>query len=127
MPTTDEMKAAVTAYCAAHSAGDIDGIIAVFDEHAVVADPIDQPAFVGHDAIREFFSGTHQMAESLDLQVTGPIRAVANFAAAPMRAVTTMGEAKFAVDIVDVFTFGDDGRITDMKAYWTGSDIQQLS
>ena len=31
MPTTDEMKAAVTAYAAAHTAGDIDGVVAVFD------------------------------------------------------------------------------------------------
>ncbi len=127
MPTTDEMKAAVTAYAAAHTAGDIDGIVAVFDPQAVVADPVDQPAFVGHDAIREFFTGTHQVAESLDLQITGPIRAVDRFAAVPLRAVTTMGDSTFAVDIVDVFTFGDDGLITDMKAYWTGSDIQQLT
>ncbi|MDQ2677862.1 MAG: nuclear transport factor 2 family protein [Actinomycetota bacterium] len=127
MPTTDEMKAAVTAYAAAYSAGDIDGIVAVFDPQAVVADPVDQPAFVGHDAIREFFTGTHQVAESLDLQITGPIRAVDHFAAVPLRAVTTMGDSTFAVDIVDVFTFGDDGLITDMKAYWTGSDIQQLT
>ena len=58
MPTIDEMKAAVTAYAAAHTAGDIDGVVAVFDPQAVLADPVDQPAIVGHDAIREFFAGT---------------------------------------------------------------------
>jgi len=123
MPTTDEMKAAVQAYTAAHTAGDIDGIIAVFAEDAVVADPVDKPAFVGHAAIREFFTGTHEFAESLELLVTGPIRAVDHFAAAPLRAVTSMGGSKFAVDIIDVFTFDDDGKISDMKAYWTASDI----
>jgi len=123
MPTTDEMKAAVQAYTAAHTAGDIDGIVAVFAADAVVADPVDAPAFVGHDAIREFFTGTHQMADSLELLVTGPIRVVDRFAAAPLRAVTKIGDAKFAVDIIDVFTFDDEGKISDMKAYWTATDI----
>ena len=126
MPTTDEMKAAVQAYTAAHTAGDIDGIIAVFAEDAVVADPVDKPAFVGHDAIRAFFTGTHEFAESLELLVTGPIRAVDMFAAAPLRAVTSMGGSKFAVDIIDVFTFNDEGKVTDMKAYWTASDIAPI-
>lgn len=127
MPTTDEMKAAVQAYTTAHTAGDIDAIAALFAPDAVVADPVDKPAFEGRDAIREFFAGTHQLAESLELQVTGPIRAVDRFAAAPLRAVTTMGDSTFAIDIIDVFTFGDDGLITDMRAYWTASEIQQLS
>jgi steroid Delta-isomerase len=126
MPTTDEMKAAVEAYTAAHTAGDIDAIVAIFAEDAVVADPVDQPAFVGHEAIRAFFAGTHEFAESLELLVTGPIRAVDRFAAAPLRAVTSMGDAKFAIDIIDVFTFDDEGKVTDMKAYWTASDIAPI-
>ena len=126
MPTTDEMKATVEAYTAAHSAGDVDGIAALFAPDAVVADPVDKPPFEGRDAVREFFAGTHQMADSLELEVTGPIRAVDRFAAAPLRAITTVGESRFAVDIIDVFTFGDDGLITDMRAYWTASDIRPL-
>jgi len=63
--TTDQMKATVVAYAAAHSAGDIDAIAAIFAEDAVVADPVDKPAFVGRAAVREFFAGTHEFAESL--------------------------------------------------------------
>ncbi|CAB4691351.1 MAG: hypothetical protein F2942_02810 [Actinobacteria bacterium] len=124
--TTDQMKAVVVAYAAAHSAGDIDAIAAIFAEDAVVADPVDKPAFVGRAAVREFFAGTHEFAESLELVVTGPIRAVDHFAAAPLRAITSMGGAKFAVDIIDVFTFNDDGLVTEMKAYWTATDIAQI-
>ena len=58
--------------------------------------------------------------------MTGPIRAVDRFAAVPLRAETSMGGNTFAVDIIDLFTFGDDGLITEMRAYWTASDIQQL-
>ena len=126
MPTTDEMKTRVEAYAAAHTAGEVDTIVALFAPDAVVADPVDKPEMRGHDAIREFFTGTHQMADSLELQITGAVRAVDRFAAVPMRAVTKVGDSRFAIDIIDVFTFGDDGLITDMRAYWTASDIAPL-
>lgn len=124
MPTTDEIKAVVERYAAAHSSGDLDGIVALFAADAVVADPVDQPEHVGREAVRAFFAGTHEMADSLELRITGPIRAVDRFAAVPMQAVTAVGDSRFVVDIVDVFTFGDDGLITDMRAYWTASDIR---
>lgn len=127
MPTTDEMKATVQAYAAAHTAGDIDAIVELFAVDAVVADPVDQPEHRGRDAVRSFFTGTHELAESLELSITGPIRAVDRFAAVPMRAVTTMGESRFGIDIIDVFTFDDDGLIADMRAYWTASEITQLA
>jgi len=88
-----------------------------------VADPIHEPAPVGTDSIRAFFTGTHQLADSLDLQLTGPVRAVDRFVAFPMRAVSTIGEMKVAVDIIDVMTFRDDGLIGDMKAYWDPAAI----
>lgn len=126
MPSIDEIKSAVTAYAAAHTRGDIDGIVALFADDAVIADPVDQPPHVGAEAVRAFFAGTHEMADSLELTITGPIRAVDTFAAVPLRAVTAMGESKFGIDIIDVFTFNEDGKITDMKAYWSGRDITAL-
>jgi steroid delta-isomerase len=126
MPTTDQMKAAVQAYAAAHTAKDSDAIVALFAPDCVVADPVDRPEMVGREEVRDFFAGTHQMSEGFELKVTGPIRAVDRFAAVPLRAETSMGGNAFAVDIIDLFTFGDDGLITEMRAYWTASDIQQL-
>ena len=126
MPSTEDMIAAVRRYTEAHSAGDVDAVAAVFATDAVVADPVDQPAHVGRDAIRAFFAGTHEMVDAMDLRITGPVRAVGDFAAVPLQAVSTMGDAKVAVDIIDVFTFGPDGLVTDMKAYWTAADIRPV-
>lgn len=123
-PTLEHMKDVVTRYTAAHSAGDVDAVAALFALDAVVADPVDQPAHHGRDAVRAFFAGTHEMADSMDLHTTGPIRAVGNWAAVPLAAITTIGDARLQVDIIDVFTFDDDGLISDMKAYWTASDIR---
>lgn len=117
-PSTEEMTAHVEKYAAAHSAGDIDGIVALFAEDAVVVDPVDQPAYVGREAFRGFFVGAHDISDSMELLITGPVRVAGVFAAVPLRAVSTIGDIKVAVDIIDVFTFGDDGQFVDMKAYW---------
>jgi len=126
MPTVDEMKATVERYAAAHSAGDVAAVAAVFATDAVVADPVDQPAHEGREAIRAFFAGTHEFVDSMDLRIAGPIRAVGQWAAVPLEAVSTMGDTKVAVDIIDVFTFGNDGLVTDMKAYWSAADIRPV-
>jgi steroid delta-isomerase len=124
MPTIEHMKDTVAAYTTAHSAGDVDAVAALFAADAVVADPVDQPAHQGRDAVRAFFAGTHEMADSMDLHATGPVRAVGNWAAVPLEAITTIGDMRLKIDIIDVFTFDDDGLIADMKAYWTASDIR---
>lgn len=123
MPTVEHIKSVVERYAAAHSAGDVDAVVALFADDAVVVDPVDQPEHRGKDAVRAFFGGTHDNLDGLELLVTGPVRAVDRFAAVPLRAVSTVGDQRFAVDIVDVFTFGDDGLVTEMRAYWNGADI----
>lgn len=123
MPTVQHMRDVVNQYTAAHSAGDVDAVAALFATDAVVADPVDAPEHVGREAVRAFFAGTHEMFDSMDLRATGAIRAVGNWAAVPLKAVTTMGDMKLQVEIIDVFTFDDDGLISDMRAYWTADDI----
>ncbi len=124
MERIEQIRSVVEAYAAAHSAGDVDAIASLFATDAVVADPVDQPEMVGRDAVRDFFAGTHQGIEGFELRITGPIRAVGSFAAVPLQAETTIGGTTMLIDIIDVFTFDDDGLITDMRAYWTASDIR---
>ena len=124
MPSADQMKAAVEAYAAAHTAGDIDAIAALFAQDAELADPVDQPTKVGRAAIRDFFAGTHEGTQGFELSITGPVRAVGSWAAVPLRAVTRIGDSTFTVEIIDVFTFDDDGLFSLMQAYWTADDIQ---
>ena len=124
MPTVEEMQETVRRYAAAHSAGDPDPAAPAFPPHPVVADPVDRPAHEGRDAVRAFFAGTHEFVDVMELRITGPIRAVGSWAAVPLQAVSTIGDSRVAVDIIDVFTFGDDGLVTDMRAYWSDADIR---
>ena len=120
------MKSTVERYLDRHSAGDIDGICELFSHDAVAYDPVDSPPHQGRDGIRSFFAGTHDMVDSIQLNLTGPIRVVSNFAAFPMEAVSHIGDLHLAVDIIDVMTFDDDGRICEMKAYWNMADARTL-
>ena len=123
MPSKEDIISTVEAYAAAQTSGDVDAVVALFAPDAVVADPVHEPAHVGREAIHTFFSGTRDMVDSMVLKVTGPIRAVDRYAAVPLRALSDIGGSRVAVDIVDVFTFEDNGLIGDMKAYWDPAGI----
>src|SRR5690606_41065075 len=64
-------------------------VLPTFSPDATVADPVDQPEMRGAEAVRDIFATTHANVDSLELQITGPIRAVGRWAAVPLRAVTT--------------------------------------
>ncbi len=126
MADRDQMKAAIETYVDRHTAGDIDGIVALFSDDVVVWDPVGSDPHTGPDALRAFFQGTHDMVERLELELTGPIRCTAEFAAFPMTATSHIGDFHLAIDIIDVMTFGDDGKIVEMRAYWDMADARQL-
>ena len=126
MPEAAVMRATVERYVERHPAGDIDGILACFAPDASAEDPIGSPAHVGTEALRAFFEGTHSLADKLELKVTGLIRTAGDFAAFPMQAISTIGDMTLVVEIIDVMTFDDQGRITDMKAYWAMEDAHPL-
>jgi steroid delta-isomerase len=81
---------------------------------------------VGTDGLRAFFEGTHAMADSLELQLTGPVRVAAGWAAFPMQAISHIGGNGLVVDIIDVMRFDEDGRIAEMTAYWSFDDTRPL-
>ena len=126
MATTDEMKAAVDAYLAAHTAGDVDAICALFSDDAKAWDPVDSPPHEGAEGIRAFFTGTHEMMDRLELVRTGPVRCAGPYAAFPMTARSHLGDLHLEIDIIDVMTFDEAGKICEMKAYWDMADSRQV-
>ncbi|MBK6668414.1 MAG: nuclear transport factor 2 family protein [Microthrixaceae bacterium] len=127
MTDSDHQRSVVERYLAAHSRSDVDGIVALFAADATVRDPADAEPFVGVDAIRGFFSSTHETMDSLTLTLDGPVRCCGEFAAFPMTARAVMGDLVTEIDIIDVFTFDDAGLVTEMRAYWSGSDLRVVS
>ena len=120
------IRATVEAYCAAFTAGDGAAYVALFAEDAWLEDPVGSPRIEGHEAIGGFFEQSSSMAESIELRLTGPVRVAAGEAAFPMQARPSIGGTTFGVDIIDVMTFDDAGRITTMRAFWDPAEMRPV-
>jgi len=74
-------------------------------------------------AIRGFYDSLPTNGASADV-VT--LRALGNEVAFYWALTIDLGESKMRIDIISVMTFGEDGKIASMKAYWTPENVTQL-
>lgn len=123
MATSDQIVGAFERYVAAMSEGDTEGLIALFSEDAFLEDPVGGPRSVGAEAVRAHFTAATQQSTS-KLEIVSPVRVVEpGFGAAAMTSRTEMGGQVYVIDIIDVFTFDDDGLITSVTAYWGPTNV----
>lgn len=110
--TNEDMIAAVHKYVEAFDKQDMDLIRDIYADDAVVEDPVGTDPHVGIDAVVGFYKNA--LGSGAKLELTGNCRCAGNSVAFPFRVV--MGEMK--IEIIDVFTFNEAGKVIDMKAYW---------
>lgn len=116
---TAEIRAVVEQYVALVGKGATDDIVALYAEDAVVEDPVGTAPHRGHEAIRQFYAaieGLEKRTELITARISG------NSAAFHFTVVTTVGDNQVELSPIDVMTF-EDGKITDMKAYWSQEDF----
>jgi steroid delta-isomerase len=118
------IRSAVESYTGAFSRRDREALLGLFSEDAWIEDPVGSPRREGREAIGAFFDEMTALADATELRLTGPIRAVAGECAFPMQARPTMGGTTMVIDIIDVMTFDDDGRITTMRAFWDPAEMR---
>jgi steroid delta-isomerase len=118
------IRSAVEAYTGAFSRRDRDGLLGLFTDDAWIEDPVGTPRREGREEIGAFFDEMTALSDATELRLTGPVRAVAGECAFPMQARPTIGGATMVIDIIDVMTFDDDGRITTMRAFWDPADMR---
>jgi len=118
------IRATVASYCAAFTARDRAGYVGLFADDAWIEDPVGTPRHTGREAIGAFFDQSSGMADSIELRLTGPVVAAAGEGAFPMQARPSFGGTTFVVDIIDVMTFDDTGKITTMRAYWDPAEMR---
>jgi len=96
--------------------GDVDGIVALYAEDAIIEDPIGSEIRRGHDAIRGFYEAS---AGTILMKRSGPVRVAGAEAATPLVILMgSEGEQK-ALDIISAMVFDEDGKIKSMRAYWS--------
>ena len=124
MATPEQMTAAVHAYVEAFDKGDPELAVALFAEDACIEDPIGTPLMIGHDAIREFYTGA--VAAGAKLVLEGPIRIAGEYAAFPFSARLMMDGNGMRIDGIDIFKFNDAGKVIEMKAFYGPGNIHAI-
>jgi steroid delta-isomerase len=121
MLDADRMVTAVETYVASYNRGDLDGICAIFAENASVEDPVGTPPRIGQAALREFFAVG--IAAGARLTLDGPVRCAAGHAAFAFHVNLHWDGADTRIDVIDVFTFDDEGKVAGMKAYFGSANM----
>ena len=116
MPTTAQKLAAVHGYVDAFARGDAEAAVALFAADATVEDPLGTPIKRGHAEIREFYQGSMVTGAKLELQ--GDPRCAGDYVAFAFAVKLEWSGQKTTIDVIDTFRLNDDGKITEMRAYW---------
>ncbi|MDI3358382.1 nuclear transport factor 2 family protein [Pseudomonas sp. UYIF39] len=127
MVSAQQIQTTMARYVELVDAGDIDGIVALYSEDAVVEDPVGQLPLQGIVDIGRFYReglGASKVAATL----TGPVRATLNGCGAmPFRVDMEWAGQPCSLHVIDVMEFDADGKIRSMKAYWSEVNLTAQS
>ena len=123
MPSPEQIADTVNRYISLLAKGSADDLVELFATDATVEDPVGGEVHIGRQAIRGFYSSVDNLERECEL-VT--LRVAGNEAAFQFRLTVKAGDGGMLIEPIDVMAFGDDGKVTAMKAYWSADNVTQL-
>jgi steroid delta-isomerase len=124
VPTTNQLREAVTRYATVISSRDADAYAALFTQDAVQVDPVPSPPNVGRAAIRAFIQRSFDACETMRFEV-GEVHPVADRAAITFHiTVGFAGGSSMHIRGVEIFTITEEGLIAAVDAYWGDEDVE---
>ena len=122
MPDAERIREVMARYVDLLSAGDTDGILALYGDDPSVEDPVGSDPRCGRDTVHAFYAAA---AGRLRVERTGPIRVAGCEGAMPMLAEIELGGGrKGYMDVIDTMRFDESGRIVEMRAFWNPDEIR---
>ncbi len=118
----ERIRSTADAYLAALTAGDLEAVLDLYAEGATVEDPVGGgTVHQGKAAIREFYASVVALrieGEVLEARVCGN-DLLFNFE------ITTHfdGGAKATINVWDLMTHDEQGKVAAMRAYWTPENM----
>jgi steroid delta-isomerase len=108
------LEQACEAYVSLLGDEDVDALMALFADDCAVEDPVGADLKVGRDEVRAFYATLPGAGVSAKL--TGAVHTVPDGKAAAFPFEIDSGG--LVMQVIDVMTFDDDGKVTAMTAYW---------
>lgn len=103
--------------------GSADDLTEMYTTDATIEDPVGSEIRRGRDAIHEFYSVIAQLDRDSELVHTIVAGGEVAFF---WKLYVTGGGTRTRMDVIDVMTFSDDGKISSMRAFWSPTDIVVL-
>ena len=119
----DVVRRVVDAYVDSYRRNDKQACIDLFAADAIWHDPVGEPPHVGHEGVGAFWDQARVLVESIEL-VPSDVIVCANQAAMVFEIHVTLAvpegqpPAGMIMDAVEVFVIDDDGKISELRAYW---------
>ena len=105
---------------------DRDGWLALFAPDATLEDPVGAPVLAGAEAIAAFWDRIHQ--GDMDMRCELDRIVVCGDEALMIFCVVTAGAGvEMRVQIADLFTFNEQGKIATMRAFWDDQCMSMAS
>jgi steroid delta-isomerase len=123
MPSPEQIAETVNRYISLVAKGSADDLVELFADDATVEDPVGGEVHIGRQAIHGFYSAVDNVERECQL-VT--LRVAGHEAAFHFRLTVIAGDSRMLIEPIDVMAFGDDGKVTAMKAYWSADNVTQL-
>jgi steroid Delta-isomerase len=127
MPSAVHIADTVNRYLSLVAKGSADDLVELFADDATVEDPVGGgEVHIGRRAIHGFYSGLAS-ADNVEREIElVTLRVAGNEAAFHFRLTVGAGGNGIVIEPIDVMVFGDDGKVTAMKAYWSPNDVKPL-
>jgi steroid delta-isomerase len=124
MPSPEHIKQVLQDYVDAMSAADVDAVMSIYAENAIVEDPVGSDPYIGHEAIRAFYQRSAGAVAKMELE--GNVRVAQNWGAAAMLAYPAGMEDSLVIETLDVMEFDEHGKVISMRAYWGDATARAL-
>jgi steroid delta-isomerase len=124
MADANQIRRVLESYPKLLTAGDSAAIVDLYSDDATVEDPIGAPLQEGRAAIAAFYEAS---AGKVTMKLTGPVRVAGHEAAAPFRVLVGPEGAQSVIDVIDVMTFDEAGKVTSMRAFWSPDAIRKAT
>jgi len=119
MPDSAHMIAAIKTHCRTLSARDKDGWLEIWDQDAVLEDPVGVDTYRGKSTLEDTFWGLVEQLSPMKLWLDRDVIVCGNEAIAILHGVVSKeGTLSRVGPIVDHFVFNEAGKIISMRAFW---------
>lgn len=121
------LRGTIATYMARFTAEDREGWLDLFADDAWIEDPVGTPRRTGRAEIGAFWDETHEVPDAVELVPLGITTIIGDEGIFTMQARATLGGQVFGIDIIDLMTFDEAGRITTMRAFFDPATMTPLS